>query len=353
MALVTLGEVIAESKSSSVLGINDRAKIISYIKRALDLGMYKSNYNPWIGILDTCSDSCGYVTLPSFIETVLATNVGGLPSLFRDKWFEFNINGPGSTAWGSYPSLASGYGYGMGTAGQAMGNLGIGSTWDDRQFSPTFQDMSEPCALACICEDATDGAAGFQLTVQGVVTSPQGYQEQALTTDPADPNSPATAIFVPMKFSPNGIATSDPKTTLLTRITQVTKPVTRGYVRLYAVAPQQGHKLTLVGVYGPNETTPQYRRYRVSAKCAWVRMMYRIKKPEFLYDYDIIPIPSLDAMLGLLKSIRFNESNNYDLGKAALDVAVQELNDIQGIQDGPATVDLMIDPNFGIQCELR
>lgn len=354
MSLVTVGEVIQESKSASVLGISDRAKIVNYIKRALDLGTNKSNYNSWIGKLDTCSDACGYVTLPSFIETVLAVNVGGQPSLFRDKWFEFHINGPGSTSWGTIPSTGGAYGYGLGMTTFGMGGIGVGNTWDDRMTSPTFQDITEPSVLACICENEQDGAAGLQLSVQGIVTSPQGYQEQALTTDAADANSPYDAIFVPLKWSANGIATSDPKSTLLTRVTQVVKPVTKGYVRLYAISPQQGHKATLIGVYGPGETKPQYKRIRVSSGCNWVRLMFRIKTPDLLYDHDIVPIPSLDVMLGLIKAVRWFETNNYTQGKEALAIAIQELNDIQSMADGPAYVSIQVDPSWGgVQMDLR
>ncbi len=356
MALITLGEVIAESKAPTVLGISDRAKIISYVKRALDLAMHKSNYNPWIGVLDMCSDACGYVTLPDFVESVQACNVGGLPAFFRDKWFEFSINGPGSNSWGAYPSIAasSGYGVGVGTSTFGGGGIGIGNTWDDRQTSPTFEDLTEPCALACICENPADAKAGLSLTVQGIVTSPDGYQQQALTTDPTDPNTPATAVFVPLAFDARGIATSDPKTTLFTRVTQVIKPVTQGYVRLYAVAQRQGAKLVLIGVYSPKETSPQYKRIRVSSARNWVRVMYRIKTPNLLYDYDVIPITSLDAMLCLLRAVRDYETRNYQEGDAALKVAVQVLNEIQSTQDGPCTINLMIDPAWGgVQADLR
>lgn len=352
MSLVTLAEVIEESKSPSVLGISDRAKIISYIKRALDLGTNRSNYNAWLVKLDMCSDACGYVTLPYFVDTVLACNVGGLPSLFRDKFFEFHINGPGSNAWGAYPSLPSAAGYGIGTSPYGGGGIGIGNTWDDRQTSPTFEDITEPSALACICEDRADGEAGLQLTVQATTVSPQGYEEQALTL--TGDNAPATAIFVPLQWNANGIATSDPNATLLRRIVQVQKPVTRGYVRLYAVSPQQGHRLTLLGVYSPKETLPQYKRIRVSSGRNWVRVMARIKPPALLYDYDIIPVSSLDAMLGLLKAVRFMDTNNYDMAKTALEIAVNELNEIQAMEDGPCTVNLQFDPGWGaVQSDLR
>lgn len=359
MSLVSLGEVIRESKSSSVLGLDDstpagRAKIISYIKRALDLGSFETNYDPWIGRLDTQSDCCGNVTLPYFVDTVLATNVAGVPSGFRDKWFEFHMNGPGSLNWNNVPWAGSQAGYGWGPGGGAYGVGGslAATMWTDGMVSPVIEDLTQPCALACVCENRVDGDAGLQLSVQAVTTSPQGYQEAALTTD--GPNAPGTALFVPLRWDARGVATSDPAATLVTSITQVIKPETVGYVRLYGIAPQQGARLTLLGVYGPKETKPQYKRIRVTTGRAWVRIMYRIKTPDLLYDYDIVPIESLEAMLSLIKAVRFREANDYDKGQAALGVAVDILNKIQGIKDGPATVNLQFDPGWGgVQMDLR
>ena len=357
MSLITLGEVIRESKSASVLGIADRDKIVTYIKRALDLGAFESNYNPWVGVLDLCSDKCGYVTLPYFVDTVLACNVGGFPSYFRDKWYEFHINGGGSNSFGGYAGATNGAGMGYGDSGWGGGGGGsIGSTWDDRQTSPTFQDIDQPSALACICDVAADAQQTplLQISVQGTIITAQGYQQQALTTDPTDPNTPATAVFVPLGFDPRGLATSDPKVTLFQRITQVIKPRTVGNVRLYAVAPVQGAKLVLIGDYGPNETKPAYKRIRVSSGRNWVRVMYRIKTPDMLGDYDIVPIQSLDAMLGLLRAVRYNDVGDYEKGDAAKKVAVNVLNRIQSIQDGPATVNIQVDPNCGnVQLDLR
>jgi hypothetical protein len=354
MSKVTLGEVIEQSKSSSVLGIDDstqagRAKIISYIKRALDLGSFETNYDPWIGLLDTQSDACGFVTLPSFIETVLAVNVGGLPSGFRDKWFEFHINGPGSSNWGM--GLNSGW-VGVGIGAYGVGNSMASSAWSDRMTSPTIQDIQQPSALACVCDNREDGEAGLKLTVQAICTSPTGYQQQAITT--VGPDAPGTAIFVPLKWDARGFATSDPDTTLVNRIIQVQKPETKGYVTLYAVAPQQGARMMLLGHYGPKETLPQYKRMQVTAGRSWVRLMYRIKTPDFLYDYDIVPIESLEAMLSLIKAVRFRETNDYATGQAALAVAVDILNKIQSVRDGPGTVNLQVDPGWGgVAMDLR
>ena len=50
MGLVTLGEIIEQSKSPGILGISDRAQILRYISRALDLTIFKETLTPPSGL---------------------------------------------------------------------------------------------------------------------------------------------------------------------------------------------------------------------------------------------------------------------------------------------------------------
>ena len=139
---VTLGQVINASKSNDLLGISDRAKIIDYITRAIEIAAYRANWDPYVGIVDVCSNNSGCVTLPDFVETVLAANVGGRPALGRSSWYEFHINGLGSNS----------------CCGSACGVY-----WDDKMWSPTFQDLKEWSLVAAICEDPIDGNGSLEL----------------------------------------------------------------------------------------------------------------------------------------------------------------------------------------------
>jgi hypothetical protein len=146
----------------------------------------------------------------------------------------------------------------------------------------------------------------------------------------------------------NGYASTDSAATQFKTITRVIKPVTQGYVKLIAFAGVQGGAGETLGYYAPQETQPQYRRIRVNAACKWVRIMYRRAEIKLVNDNDLVPFPSKQAMLLLLKSIRLWETNNTDLGQVYENKAFELLLEQQLIQDGPATFKLQVEPGFGL-----
>lgn len=319
--IVPLGKIIQASKSQDILGISDRAQIIDYINQALELYATKGNWNPYVGTLDLCSDCHGYVTLPSFVHVVLATNIGGCPALFRNSWYEYHINGTGDR-----------------TCGGACGLY-----WDDRMWSPIFQQLTDWSLVAAICEDPIDGNGSLEMIVQGETMDAQYNTKEALTIPVSGPSLPG--VRVPLL---NGVAATDPAVTYLKSITSITKPVTRGYVKLIAFKPEQFANAVTLGYYGPNETNPRYKRMKVSCGCEWVRVKYRIKELTLLNDYDVIPISSYRAMLLLLKSLRLSDTNNPDVAEKYEAKALQILNDNQTIEDGPGWAPLQVAPGFGV-----
>ncbi len=327
MPIVLLGDIIEDTRSASFLGISDRDVILGYIERALDLGIYEANYNPSIGTLDMNSDECGWVTLPYFVGTCLAVNVGGQPSLFRNAWFEYSQNGPGSVPNGGNSWSSTGW-LGSGVSGQG-GNWN-GQTWDDREWSPTFQDLRGWSTLAAIAEKPADGAGDKVLIVEGETQDALG-------------NPQFKTVEIPLLTN---TATTDANSTLWRRITRVIKPVTAGYVKLLGVQPIQGSMASVLGYYAPHETTPRYRRIRVSRSCCWVRVRYRIASVKLLNDYDVLPVSSRQAMLELIKSLRLSDTNNLEAALAYEAHAKKLMADIQTIEEGPGAFQLQVSPDL-------
>ena len=141
MKYPTLGEIYIASQSQDNLGVADRETVVDYIQRALELANYKANWNSLVGDMDLISDECGWVTLPNEVESVLACNVGGVPAYFRNSWFQYHINGPGS-------NMAN-----------TNGPLGASTAfaWNDQGYFPCFQDVKDWSYVAAICEDPIDG----------------------------------------------------------------------------------------------------------------------------------------------------------------------------------------------------
>lgn len=319
--IVTLGEAIRASKSNDILGIDDRGTIIDYISRAIEIAAFKANWDPWVGTMDLCCDNRGYVTLPDVVDTVLATNIGGAPALFRNAWYEFHVNGVGSNQCGS----------------------ACGLFWDDKMWSPVLQDLQDWSLVAAICEDPIDGNGSLELIVEGE-TMDSGYnQKMALTIPVTGPSTPGVRVKLL-----TGVAATDPGVTYFKKITRITKPVTRGYVKLLGFPPEQLVNAVTLGYFAPNETKPLYKRMRVSAQCSWVRVRFRRKYLIPTEDYEVLPISSKQALIWLLKSIRLSDTNNPDTAQKYEDKGVNLLNEIQTISDGPGWAPLQFDPAWGV-----
>ncbi len=67
-------------------------------------------------------------------------------------------------------------------------------------------------------------------------------------------------------------------------------------------------------------------------------------KPTLLFDYDVLPIASLEAMLMLIKAVSMREAGRITEAQAYIDMAAQTIYEIQSAQDGPASVMLNVDP---------
>lgn len=317
--IVTLGRVISGSKSDAILGISDRDAIIDYIRRALDLAVYKGNLDPTLGKMDVCADECGVVTLPSFVGTVLQVNVGGHPTAFRSYWYEFHVNG-----FGNRCGPACGYS-------------------DDLMWSPVFQDLREWSVVAALCEDAIDGNGSLKMIVEGEMMDAAGNPKDAYTIPTSGPSR--AGVEIPLVHN---WASTDAVPTYFRKITRVTKPVTRGYVKLIAFPIRQMALSVNIGYYAPNETAPRYRRIKVGSSCKWVRIIYRRTELPLVNDYDVLPIASYQAILDLIKSVRLSDSNNVDVAEVYLQRAVRLMNEIQSVESGHTYTPMQVQPGFSV-----
>lgn len=315
---VPLLRVIEGSKSDAILGTNDRSLIIDYVNRGIELAADRANWDVWVDNLDICSDGCGVVTLPSFVDTVLQVNEGGRPTTFRSQWFQFHVNGPGNRICGP-------------TCGFS----------DDMGMSPIFQNLKEWSVVTAICEDILDGNGSLEMVVEGETKDSDLNTKLAITIPQTGPSS--RGIKIPLLY---GVANTDPALTYFRKITRVSKPVTRGYVKLIAFAIRQMSQPVTIGYYDPYETSPSYRRIKVSTACQWVKVRYRRSQLPLVNDYDIIPISSYQAMLDLIKAVRLSDSNNVDASESYLAKAIRLLSEVQSRDSSYMT--MQVQPGFGI-----
>ena len=68
--------------------------------------------------------------------------------------------------------------------------------------------------------------------------------------------------------------------TLVKSVSHIEKPLTDGYVSLYAWDYGRSNDMTLIGQYHPTETNPSYRKIRIGKPCAWARIIYKVTSPK-------------------------------------------------------------------------
>jgi hypothetical protein len=267
----------------SVLGKCENAALFRRLSDAVKLANTQSKSNDWqIGLMDICvCDGC--VTLPADVGTILGINVGGKPTLLRDQWFQFHVNGPGSEDYATW------------TYPEEMGPV------------VTYKDPSVAVKLVAVVEDSTD--SGAELRVFGWDDSGKRIYTEGEGGVLED------GFLVPTSY---GFSTYHPDAPPIARIDRIQKELTNGFIRLIAVDPDDDSVHTQIGYYMPWETVPSYRRIRVPDR-SWVRIKYKRTDIEVRGEGDWININNREALLLLVKAVKFRlddqleKARNYEL----------------------------------------
>ncbi len=243
---------------------------------AIRLGNNQTKSNDWVtGYMDLCVCN-GCVTLPADIETVLAVNIDGQPTLIRDDWFQYHVNGAGSCNWRDW------------------------SYTDEIGPVVTYRDPSSPVNLVAVVENSLDSnkllrVFGWDENGKRIYTTGTGGILQ-------------DGFLVPTSFGISTINTEAPPTA---RIDRISKELTNGFIKLIAISPVDGSTHTQIGYYLPWETVPAYRRIRVPDR-SWIRIKYKRRDIEVRGLGDWINIDNREALLLLVKAVKFRMDNQLD-----------------------------------------
>jgi 5S rRNA maturation endonuclease (ribonuclease M5) len=259
-----------------VLGKCEGPELYRRLSDAVRLANTQSKSNDWqIGLMDLCvCDGC--VTLPADVGTILAVNQGGQPALIRDQWFQFHVNGPGSCSWTSW------------------------NYTDEMGPVVTYKDPSVPVKLVAVVESALD--TGIELRVFGwdddgkriYTTGAGGILEDG--------------FLVPTAY---GFSTYNTEAPAISRIDRISKELTNGFIKLIAVDPEGDEINTQIGYYMPWETVPNYRRIKVPDR-SWLRIKYKRRDIEVRGEGDWINLDNREALLLLIKAIKFRLDNQIE-----------------------------------------
>lgn len=266
--MFTVNDVYLEGKK--IVGTCDEPVFFRWLSDAVSVVSNKGEFEGWKGYLDICTTGSGKcVSLPREVETVLAVNMGGHPSLGFDQLFNFHLNGPGDC------------------------HTSCDFSWQDQgNFWPTYRDIEFPRKLICHVQKQED--SGKLLIVHGFDRNGNKLQHQV--SGQWRDGYPVPTIY--------GYAVPDSGAPDVMRITAVVKELTAGSLRLSTVDNSGGNGV-LLAVYEPDETYPQYRRIKINRDCPWVRIAYRKINPIIRSRFDHIMLRSRLGFLLALRACKF------------------------------------------------
>ncbi len=251
-----------------IIGVCDDTKLFRWLGDSVSIIANKGDFEGWKGWIDICTscDEGQCITMPREVGTVLAVNIGGHPTIGFGQLFNWHLNGPGdcrtSCDW----------------------------SWQDQgSWHSTYRDLITPSKLVAHVQNAEDN--GAELVVQG-------YDVNGQVLRRFENGVYKNGYRVPTIY---GLAVPDVDAPVIARVTSVFKARTAGSIRLSTV-DNSGLTGVLLGIYEPDETTPQYRRIKINRSASWVRVAYMKKDPTFHSRYDHVPLSSRLALLLALEA---------------------------------------------------
>lgn len=298
-----------------LFGFVGQGAIFDYITEACELLNNKGIWDGLEGYVDIYTDDNCYLTLPRYVETPITINVGGSPRQLRNKWFEFHLNGTGTQC-----------------------NVPVGF-WDfTGDAVPTLLDVNFPCQLTAI----PDAAASEDISSLGNIRVFGYYLSQWIMT-PDGPDG-AMADGFPVTIN-NGNTIPSTTAQKVDRIARITKPRTKGFIRLLGFDILRNRSFT-AGFYYPDETEPNYARIKIESSCAWVRMRYRKRSFKVASLTDPLHLKSKLAIMCALRSLKLTLDSKYDEADKAEQKAYQYLSEEQQSRHPSDGFLLQIEKNY-------
>lgn len=321
--MIIVSDIFADIQA--VLGTCDEAVTYNKINEAQEELANLGNWDPLTVSLDICTQGCE-ITLPDDLEVPLAINVGGRPSNFRNKWFEYHLNGPGTECCSGSCSFS----------------------WNDKGEFPTFRDPIKPSQIAVYPE--IEESIGSNLRVYG-------YDENDKWIMTEDSNGVMQDGYdVPIIFGLGaGLTTGQ----LVKRITRLSKPITNGFIKIVALDPGSASGGVLLGLVRPNITNPSFRRITVSGSgtqfltsststcTTWVRMRARKKTFKVSQLSDSIPLNSVTALKMMCMAIKKYEADLIQEYAAYFNTAREALMREQKTRSGPNQIKIQFQHSYG------
>lgn len=298
-----------------VIGQCSDDKVLKWSSDAVQLVMNKLDGEGYKGFLDVCSAGCSCnvgpgnigsvcnnpsgcgrrcLTMPREVSMIIGVNIGGQPVLGYGQLFNFHLNGPGDCRtvceW----------------------------KWTDGgSFHSTYRDIIIPAKLIAYTQLPDDNDSQFIV---------YGFDDKGNLLRRFENGTWVNGILIPTIF---GVALPDADAPKIARITNIFKARTAGSVRLSTI-DDSGSTGILLGVYEPDEQTPQYRRIVLNRSCNWARVAYRKTNPTFFSRFDHVPMLSRLAFILAVQAVKkYNETltaegNAFEANASRIELEAQQ-----------------------------
>lgn len=261
------------------MGICDTLKKYRWAADVVTMIANKADLEGWKLFLDICTHGCACatggscssnpcgrrcITMPREVQTVIAVNIGGRPALGLNSLFSFHLNGPGD------------------------GCQSCSFSWTDAgAWHSTYRDLLVPAQLVTHLQGPEDNGRMFII---------YGYDKDGNKLRREECNTFIDGWRLPTIY---GVAVPDSTAPFVARITGIYKDETAGTIRL-ATTDSTGQSGVNLGVYEPDERTPQLRRIVLNRACDWVRVAVIKSNPSFHSQFDHVPLQSrMGFLLGM------------------------------------------------------
>lgn len=271
----------------TIFGYIGRWNIFDKITTAIEILRNKAQWDALLGVVDVWmtdrtteievqrgQKGSGYFVLPRFVESVVSLNVCGEPTIPRNSWFQFHMNGTGETGRASF------------------------GAWDDagevcvlRRFliDPDTRRVI-PAQIVAVPNSSLDD--GKNVTVYGIEVLDDGTEREKAATIPCVAGS-----YDPGDSPINWI-----------RIDRITRDATGDFVKLLTTNGTVPG--LLLGFWYPDEIEPKYRAIRTeTAKAHRVRILYRKRTAKVSSLFEPIPLRSRIAIETMMRALKYLETD--------------------------------------------
>lgn len=281
-------------EAKKIVGVCDDAKLFRWCGDVVSIIANKGDFEGFKAWLDICTSDtsdCGSecITLPREVETVIAVNIGGHPSLGFGTLFNFHLNGMGDC------------------------RTACRWTWQDQGgWHCIYKDLTSPKKLVVQLQTAEDNGKKFIVYGYDSAGNKLRRQVDGIWLD---------GYQVPTIY---GLAVPDSTAPVIARITGIFKESSVGSMKL---STQDN---ILLGVYEPDEEVPQLRRIKINRKATWVRIAYMKTNPSFSSRFDHIPLRSrIGFLLGMQARKHYAdkliaEAHAFEADAARLELEAQQ-----------------------------